>query len=450
MEVFGRYQLDALLGRGGQGEVFRAFDTVKSRAVALKRLPPAYANDEHFKARFRRESQVAAALNEPHVIPIHDFGEIDGQLFIDMRLVEGEDLGALASRGLALNDAVEIIDQIAQALDAAHASGLVHRDVKPSNIIVTSLRFAYLLDFGIATTTDGPSLTAGFQTAVGTPAYMAPERVLGEPDDARGDVYSLACVLFECIAGCQLFDGAPMTMMYAHANTAPPLVSQLRADIPPAMDAVLSRGLAKRPEERYATAGELAAAAREALFGVAAPSFSITAPSVAVGQLDTTSIGTPMGSLGSADPASWTQTPSRRIDVQHQLAQLDLFRRLSEGDLRRLVERGLRMDVEAGQEVIAEGDDGFGFHLILSGTARVTKGGRLLRMLGPGDYFGEISLIDGGPVSAAAFAEEPLEMLVIRNRQFQPLIEGDGDFARTLLRVLCERIRSYEAPIPSQ
>ena len=229
-EEFGRYELQDLLGRGGMGEVYRAFDRVRDRTVALKLLPKHLASDESFKARFRRESRMAARLNEPHIIPIHDFGEIDGTLFIDMRLVEGSDLGSvLAARGrLPIATAVSVVSQVASALDAAHASGLVHRDVKPSNVLLTGMTeeedanpFAYLVDFGIArsSTQEGTALTATTGT-VGTVAYMSPERIAGEHGDLRTDIYALACVLYETLTGRKPFDGELFAIMYAHVEHA--------------------------------------------------------------------------------------------------------------------------------------------------------------------------------------------------------------------------------------
>jgi serine/threonine protein kinase len=273
-EEFGRYELQELLGRGGMGEVYRAHDTVRDRIVALKLLPKHLASDESFKTRFRRESRIAARLSEPHIVPIHDFGEIDGQLFLDMRLVEGRDLGSLLTDGaLPAETAVNIISQVAAALDAAHASGLVHRDVKPSNILLTGLTegdhanpFAYLVDFGIArsSTEEGTALTATSAT-IGTIAYMSPERIGGDHGDRRTDIYALACVLYEMITGRKPFDGEIFAIMYAHMHTPPPAVSAMKPDSPPGLDGVVRKGMAKRPDDRYSTAGALGADARAAI-----------------------------------------------------------------------------------------------------------------------------------------------------------------------------------------
>ena len=198
---FGRYRLVELLGRGGMGEVWQAYDTAIDRVVALKVLPANFADDEVFQERFRREAKAAAGLDEPHVVPIHDFGEIEGRLYVTMRLIEGQDLQTLLDDGpLEPARAVGIIEQIASALHAAHRIGLVHRDVKPSNIRVAENDFAYLIDFGIARAIGETGLTST-GVAVGTWAYMAPERFSTGQADPRSDIYALTCVLYECLTG---------------------------------------------------------------------------------------------------------------------------------------------------------------------------------------------------------------------------------------------------------
>lgn len=273
MTTFGPYELQGLLGRGGMGDVYRAFDTEQDRTVALKLLPDGLSADPRYAQRFRRESHATARLREPHVIPIHRYGEIDGRLFIDMRLVDGVDLARVIATDGPLDPArtVEIVAQTAAALDAAHADGLVHRDVKPSNILLTASDFVYLVDFGIAHVMD----TAGRQaaltttgTAVGTVAYMAPERFSPGDLGPAADVYSLACVMYECLTASTPFpvDGM-LPAIYAHGNVAPPRPTDLRRELPVALDEVIAVGMAKQPGDRFASAGELAAAARAALAG---------------------------------------------------------------------------------------------------------------------------------------------------------------------------------------
>lgn len=265
-ETFGKYEVSRLLGKGGMGEVYEAFDTDKRRAVALKVLPDEYADDHTFRERFLRESHAAAILQEPHVIPIHDWGEIDHTLYIDMRLVRGETLhDILARRALTPERAVEIIGQVAAALDAAHANGLIHRDVKPQNIIITPDDFAYLVDFGIAEARGESHLTmSGYQ--VGSFAYMAPERLNSdEPATSAVDVYALACVLYEALTGRRPFVGDTQQIIAGHLTAPPPRPSVARSGVPAALDDVISRGMAKHPDDRYGSAGALARAAKRAL-----------------------------------------------------------------------------------------------------------------------------------------------------------------------------------------
>ncbi|MGK8523543.1 protein kinase domain-containing protein [Nocardia asteroides] len=279
---FGPYELRSLLGKGGMGEVYEAYDTVKDREVAVKLLSEELAKDPTYQVRFRRESQAAARLAEPHVIPIHDWGVIDGVLFIDMRLVRGVDLRTLLrSRGpLSPARAVGIIEQVASALDAAHASNLVHRDVKPANILVTDQDFAYLADFGIAHT-EGDSAVTLVGMAVGSYIYMAPERFDVGPVTGRADVYSLACVLHECLTGATPFPSASMNVLIkSHLSDPPPRPSTQASGIPAALDEVVQRGMAKDPADRFPTATALAMAARAALTSAAAagPTLVVRAP----------------------------------------------------------------------------------------------------------------------------------------------------------------------------
>jgi hypothetical protein len=302
---FGPYRVLGVLGRGGMGQVLRAHDDEHERDVALKVLHPQWAQDEGYRDRFRREARTAARLTEPHVIPIHRYGEIDGQLFLDMRLVDGEDLDSLLRRTGPMDPAraVDLVGQVARALDAAHAGGLVHRDVKPSNVLLvrradgrdlaTSAAgedFAYLADFGVARGADdgpGPALTA-VGTAVGSTEYMAPERFGPTPPDARADVYSLACLLFELLTGRRPFPpGDPARVMAAHLHEPPPAPSSLRAGLPAALDDAVLRGLAKDPDRRWQRAGDLADAARAALTGSGVPVPSPDDAATAVGPLPT-------------------------------------------------------------------------------------------------------------------------------------------------------------------
>jgi serine/threonine-protein kinase len=266
--TFGRYELLSLLGEGGMGQVWRARDSQTNRVVALKVLPERSAEDDEPRERFRRECEAVARLTEPHVIPIHDFGDMDGRLFLNMRLVDGKDLRTLIKKEGALTPtrAVAIITQVAGALQAAHDVGLVHRDVKPSNILVSDNDFAYLIDFGIAHASGDHTLTRAGET-IGTAAYMAPEAIgAAVKTHARVDVYALACVLHECLTGKPPFtsDVGIQGMIAHHLHTPPPRPSASAPDVPTALDAVIAKGMAKDPDERYPTVHDLATAARAA------------------------------------------------------------------------------------------------------------------------------------------------------------------------------------------
>ncbi len=265
---FGPYRLTRLLRQGGMGEVYEAEDTRKRRMVALKLISSKFSGNAEFRARLQREADIAGRLTEPHVVPIHDYGEIDGRFYVDMRLVDGVDLGTLMRRDGPLTPprAIAIIRQVAAALDAAHAAGVMHRDVTPGNILVTPNDFAYLADFGIAQAATDPGLTQ-VGTAIGTYYYMAPERFTDDEVTHSVDIYSLACVLSECLTGSPPYRAETIErLVAAHLTKTAPPPSQLRPGaFPPALDQVIAKGMAKRPEDRYRTAGEFAAAAHDAL-----------------------------------------------------------------------------------------------------------------------------------------------------------------------------------------
>jgi serine/threonine-protein kinase len=267
--AFGPYRLLSLLGRGGMGEVWRAHDTDKDREVAIKVLGSWLGADHDYATRFRREAALAAKLTDPHIVPVYDYGQIDDRLYMTMPLIAGEDLGKVLARQGPLEPARAsvLVEQVADALDVAHAAGLVHRDVKPSNLLVTSRRgrdFTYLIDFGIAHALGGTSLTPT-GGAIGTPAYMAPERFQGDGDH-RGDIYALGCVLHYALTGQPPFPSTnALVLLNAHQNLPPPRPTDLRADLPRAIDAVIAHAMAKDPARRYSSAGELADATRTAL-----------------------------------------------------------------------------------------------------------------------------------------------------------------------------------------
>jgi predicted Ser/Thr protein kinase len=265
---FGGYTIESLLGRGGMGSVYLATHERLQRKVALKVIAPELAEDEDFRSRFLRESQLAASLDHPHVIPIYDADEIDGVLYLAMRYVDGPSLRELIRQRsrLSPDETLEIARQIGGALDAAHARGLVHRDVKPANILLAEPGgHAYLCDFGLAkrTSSRGTTRTGSF---LGSVDYCAPEQIQGQPVDARTDVYSLGCVLYHCLAGQPPYEReTEFAVLHAHLEDPPPVLSELRSDIPASLDHVLAKAMAKAPGDRYPSTGALAAAFADAL-----------------------------------------------------------------------------------------------------------------------------------------------------------------------------------------
>ena len=278
------HRIIAVAGRGGMGVVYRALQLDLDRTVALKVIAPSLAGDQTFRDRFVRESRAAAAIDHPNVIPIYSAGEADGVLYLAMRFVEGPDLRRLVRAGGRLDPrrAARIVAQVAAALDAAHARGLVHRDVKPENVLLGDSDHAYLTDFGLTKRLDssgGPTRAGGW---VGTLGYVAPEQIRGERVDARSDVYALGCLLCFALTGRGPFtaDGDE-AVLWAHLSAEPPLVSAIGPGVPTAFDAVIARALAKDPADRHRSAGDLSRAALLAA-GLQAPA-PAAERSVAVG-----------------------------------------------------------------------------------------------------------------------------------------------------------------------
>jgi serine/threonine protein kinase len=261
--VFAGYRVDEIIGRGGMGVIYRATESRPERIVALKVVAPELAADLGFRERFLRESQIAASIEHPHVVPVLRVGEEDGMLFIAMRYIRGRDLGAIiASEGrLDLARTARIIDHVADALDAAHELGLVHRDVKPANILIETRRrgvHAYLTDFGLTKSFAASGGLTSTGVVVGTTDYMAPEQWQGGRLDARVDVYSLGCVLFEALTGGVPYAReAQAARMYAHLSAPPPTVSDLVPGTPARFDEIIARALAKDPDQRFPSAGDL-------------------------------------------------------------------------------------------------------------------------------------------------------------------------------------------------
>ena len=262
------YRIERLIARGGMAAVYLAEHLRLRRKVALKLLAPELAADERFRERFLRESQLAASLDHPNVVPIYDADEADGVLYIAMRYVEGSDLRALLREEAPLEPlrALRLLTQAAAGLDAAHRRGLVHRDVKPGNILLGEDEHVYVSDFGLTKQASSQTGLTATGQLVGTVDYVAPEQIRGEQVDGRADVYSLACVLYECLAGAKPFEkDTEVAIIWAHMQDPPPALSEKRPELPRGLDDVLAKGLAKEPSQRPATCRELVEAARREL-----------------------------------------------------------------------------------------------------------------------------------------------------------------------------------------
>ncbi len=271
------YRIEEVLGRGGMGVVYRAVDDRLGRSAAVKVIAPGQAGDVAFRRRFIEESRAAAAIDHPNVLPVYEAGEEDGVLFLVTRMVEGADLSALLGRdgAMEVSRALVLAGQVAAALDAAHARGLIHRDVKPANVLVArdpgpGTEHCYLTDFGLAQQGDSRTRLTTTGQFVGTLDYIAPEQIQGGTVDGRADVYALAALFYECATGSPPFvrDSQP-ALLFAHLSDPPPPISEQVEGAPAALDGVIERAMAKAPEDRFATCTEFIGAARAALGGTA-------------------------------------------------------------------------------------------------------------------------------------------------------------------------------------
>jgi Protein kinase domain/PASTA domain len=330
---FGGYRIERTLGHGGMGIVYLAYQLELDRLVALKVIRPELAHDDHFRARFRSESRTAASIHHPRVVTVFGAGERDGLVYVAMRYVAGNDLGQLiAARGaLPADRAAELIAQVADGLDAVHAAGLVHRDVKPANVIVENdgRTAAYLTDFGlakVAAATEGLTATG---EVIGSVDYMAPEQIEGARIDARTDVYALGCVLFHTVSGRVPFAHRESSAkMWAHLNEPPPAARSWNRDVPKALDRVIQRAMAKDPANRFPSAGDLGRAARAAVRGK-----RVTEPERAVGS----------GEAAAAEtvPIATEVAPAPTVPLRRRRKKRRWMRRLLRATLALLVAAAL-------------------------------------------------------------------------------------------------------------
>lgn len=264
--TLGQYQLIEQIGQGGMATVYKAYQPSLNRYVAIKVLPPYYAHDPGFTERFTREAQAIAQLEHPNILPVYDFGKQGDISYIVMKYVPAGTLRDKLGRPLPPIEAVRLIDQIAAALDAAHERGILHRDIKPGNMLIDDRGWIYLSDFGLAKMVEGAAHLTATGVGIGTPAYMSPEQGQGRPVNARTDVYALGVVLFEMLTGRVPYEAdTPMAVVIKHVTDPIPLPRQMNPNIPEAVEQVLLKALAKNPDHRFASAGELAQALHHAV-----------------------------------------------------------------------------------------------------------------------------------------------------------------------------------------
>jgi serine/threonine-protein kinase len=315
--VIGGYRIDEMISRGGMGVVYRATNVALNRIYALKLLAPELADDDQFRERFKREIRIAASLHHPHVVEIHYAGEYEGLLFLVMELVFGTDLSKLLRKSGALEPdrAVDLIGQLASALDAAHRKGLVHRDVKPANVLITvrgGQEHSYLTDFGLAKRSDTIGALTKKGVVVGTVDYMAPEQVTGRVTDARTDIYALGCTLFHMVTGNVPYEREnSVATLFAHVHEPPPPLQAPLADSYPALGAVIEKAMAKEPADRYLSAGDFASDASAALRGMR---YTGPASLVATGDARPVTTAKPETDLGD-EPEDWLQADAEALSA---------------------------------------------------------------------------------------------------------------------------------------
>jgi hypothetical protein len=307
-QTLGRYRLEASLGRGGMAEVFRARDERLGRTVAVKVILPSFASEPHFAERFLREARMVASLEHPHILPVYDSGDENGVPYLVMPYLQGGTLvERMAAGAVSPGSALRWIGELATALDAAHAHGVLHRDVKPANVLLGAGDRALLADFGIAKSGEAATQLTATGGVIGTPTYMAPELAQGRPASPASDLYALAVLAYEMLTGAPPFSGeSALSLLHQHVTTPPPSV-RARAALPAELDAVFARALAKDPAQRPASARQFAQELEDAL-APAAPGATVTEPTIRTAR--TVNMTTPVPAPAGTAAASVPRTPA--------------------------------------------------------------------------------------------------------------------------------------------
>jgi eukaryotic-like serine/threonine-protein kinase len=405
-----RYELEELVGTGGMSSVYRARDRLLERRVALKVLHRHYADDEEYVERFRREARSVAQLSHPHIVTVIDRGEDGGQQFIVFEYVDGENLKQLVERTgpLPTRRAVELALAIAGALAFAHEHGLVHRDVKPQNVLLTPDGDAKVTDFGIARSLDVEHGMTQTGTVLGTSNYLSPEQAGGKTTTATTDVYSLGVVLYELLTGRKPFVADSLNMLIEKIlHQDPPMPSTLRNGVPRSVDAIVLRAMGKKPEHRYKTWAEFALELFDAV--------KLVLPAEAV-----------------ADSEKYVA-----------LKRVEMLIGLSDAELWEMASAARWMRVLAKKVLVRENEEGHSFFFLARGQVKVTRQGRLLNMVDEREFFGEMAYLWGGKAPRSATIEAATDLLVA---EFEPeavarMSEGAQlHLMRALARNLADRL----------
>ncbi len=412
LKAIGRYEIRSRLGQGASGVIYKAFDPYIKRNVAIKITRP---TTERAQERFFREAQYAGQLNHPNLVMIYDVGIHNNFCYLTMEYVDGPNLETFCQKGklLPVDKILEIIFKVCEAVDYAHSKGLIHRDIKPQNILLDSNGNPKIADFGIAQMIE----TTSEMGVWGTASYMAPEQLKEEGISNASDIFSLGCVLYELLAGQKAFDGGNhFQIMYKITNEEPVALRRLRPDLPELMEVIVARALAKDPKDRYQNGRDLAYDLRVAMRGLAMTD-----------NID--------------------DTVRDAIDFVHNVS---FFKNFTREQVKLLSAASTIVKVPRGKVVVAEGEIDDTFYVILSGKAKMTKQTRTVSVIGPGECFGEMAYICGQARSSTVVADTDCILMKISST----LVDRSPEavqllFFRNFTTALVRRLSSHDAPLPS-
>jgi len=445
-QLIAHYRLVGKLGEGAMGSVYLAEDTRLGRQVALKFIHSAQLKEKDAKIRMIREARAAAAIDHPNVAPVYEVGEMEGQPFIAMAYVKGQNLADRILDGpLEIRDALNIACQLSQGLQAAHKHGVIHRDLSPSNVILSHDGRVRIVDFGVARLADGGQLTEP-GTSLGTAHYVSPEQMKGDAVDQRTDIWSLGVILYELVTGKRPFQGAHReAIYYAIALKNPAPMRDLGTGIPVELERIVLKCLEKERADRYPDAAELINDLLSIQSKLLGNKDGPPSPTLPTGNLNRPSPeSVPGRNEDPVSPGNSRQRPFRllgRAERTMLLKSADLLKDISAEDLSYVAGIAKETEVAAGSSIFQQGDYGDCLYVILEGSVRIHKGGRELAVLGRLQSLGEMAVLDGAPRSASATALEDTTMIKIDREQFLELMRDSPEIIQRIVRLLLARIR---------